>query len=149
MVNNNISQRVILLVEDDPGDQVLTRRALDDAPFPCDLRVVDNGSDALDYLHRRGKFMNEIDSPRPDLILLDLNLPRMNGRAVLDHIKTLREFKRIPVVILTTSDRESDVVASYDGGCNSFVTKPVAIDRFMPLVQGLGRYWFELVTTPR
>ena len=139
---------VILLVDDDAGDQELTRRALEDDVVRVDLRIVSHGEEALDYLFHRGEYAGEERSPRPDLILLDLNMPRMNGREVLAVLKRSPDLCRIPVVILTTSQQEADIVATYDLGCNSYVHKPVDIDQFIDVVRKLGNYWFEVVTLP-
>lgn len=140
---------VILLVDDDPGDQELTRRALEEDVVRVDLRVASDGEEALDYLLRRGDYAGALDAPRPDLILLDLNMPRMNGREVLEVLKKSPDLCRIPVVILTTSKQEADIVTTYDLGCNSYVQKPVDIDQFIHVVRKMGNYWFEVVTLPR
>lgn len=139
---------VILLIEDDPGDQELTRRALQNDVLRSDLRIVENGEEALDYLYRRGRFAARGAAPRPDLILLDLNMPRMGGREVLSQIKHDPELGRIPVVVLTTSIQETDIVKSYDLGCNSYIHKPVDIEQFIRVIRQLENYWFELVTLP-
>lgn len=139
---------VILLAEDDPGDQELTRRALEDDVIRVDLRIVSDGEEALDYLHRRGQYSDPEIAPRPDLILLDLNMPRLNGREVLQSLKTSPDLCRIPVVVLTTSQQEADILATYDLGCNSYVQKPVDIDQFIHVVRKMGNYWFEIVTLP-
>lgn len=140
---------VILLADDDPGDQELTRRALEDDVLRVDLRIVSDGEEALDYLHRRGPFATAGAAPRPDLILLDLNMPRKNGREVLQSLKKCPDLCRIPVVILTTSEQEADILATYDLGCNSYVQKPVDIERFINVVREMGNYWFEVVTLPQ
>jgi CheY-like chemotaxis protein len=119
--NNKTKNATILLVEDDPGDQELTRRALEEDVVRTDLRIVNDGKEALDYLHREGAFTDPENSPRPDLILLDLK---------------------------TTSDEEEDVLRSYDLGCKSFIKKPVEIDTFIETIRELQHYWFELVTLP-
>ncbi|MBM3999661.1 MAG: response regulator [Planctomycetes bacterium] len=144
----NSRRVVILLAEDDPGDQELTRRALQDDVLLVDLQIVDDGEQALDYLHRRGPYSEECRAPTPDLILLDLNMPRINGREVLQHLKRDPELSRIPVVVLTTSQQEADILRSYDLGCNSYIQKPVDIDQFVDAVRQLGKYWFEVVTLP-
>ena len=136
----------ILLVEDDAGDQELTRRALDN--LNVDLRIVSDGEEAMEYLQREGKYFDSIESPRPDLILLDLNMPRMNGREFLMVFNSNRDLSRIPVVVLTTSRQEVDILRSYDLGCNSYIQKPVEMDQFINAVQQLGKYWFEVVTLP-
>lgn len=140
---------VILLVDDDPGDQELTRRALEDDVLRVDLRIVSDGEEALDYLFRRGSFAAPGAAPEPDLILLDLNMPKLNGREVLQSLKKSPDLCRIPVVILTTSQQEADILSTYNLGCNSYVQKPVDIERFVKVVREMGNYWFEVVTLPR
>jgi CheY-like chemotaxis protein len=139
---------VILLADDDPGDQELTRRALEDDVVRVDLRIVSDGEEAMDYLNRRGPYAAADAAPRPDLILLDLNMPKMNGREVLQALKKSPDLCRIPVVVLTTSQQEADIISTYNLGCNSYVQKPVDIERFMKVVRDLGNYWFEVVTLP-
>ena len=138
----------ILLVEDDPGDQELTRRALQQDVIRTDLRVVCDGKEALDYLRREGEFRDPADSPKPDLILLDLNMPRIDGRQVLERVREDPRISRIPVVALTTSDEEDDVVRSYALGCKSYIKKPVEVETFIATIRELQHYWFELVTLP-
>jgi len=140
---------VILLVDDDPGDQELTRRALEEDVLRVDLRIVSDGEEALDYLNRRGRYAAPGAAPLPDLILLDLNMPRMNGREVLQSLKGSPYLCRIPVVILTTSQQEADILTTYNLGCNSYVQKPVDIERFVKVIREMGNYWFEVVTLPR
>ncbi len=149
-MNRGITDRlaVVLLVEDDPGDQEITRRALAEDVIRTDLRVVADGEAALDYLTRRGKYQDPGTSPRPDLILLDLNMPRMDGRQALEHIRSEPTIRTIPVVVLTTSDQETDIVRSYEVGCNSYITKPVDLDKFIKMLRELDAYWFGLVTLP-
>lgn len=137
---------VILLVEDDPEDQELSRRALQDDVVRTDLHVVSDGEAALDYLHNRGAFADRRSAPRPDLMLLDLNLPRIDGREVLRQMRADPQLRRIPVVVFTTSRQEEDIIRSYDLGCNSFISKPIAIDEFISTIRHLGAYWLELVT---
>lgn len=146
--NQRIKNATILLVEDDPGDQELTRRALEDDVVHTDLRIVNDGKEALDYLRREGAFTDPDTSPRPDLILLDLNMPRIDGRQVLERVREDPDISRIPVIALTTSDEEEDVLRSYDLGCKSFIKKPVEIDTFIDTIRELQHYWFELVTLP-
>ena len=144
----NPKRAVILLVDDDPGDQELTRRALQNDAFKNDLRVVSDGEEALDYLLRRGQYVDPDTSPRPDLILLDLNMPKVNGREVLRDLKQHAELAVIPVVVLTTSQQEADIVRSYGLGCSSYIQKPVDIKQFIDAVRQLRNYWFEVVTLP-
>lgn len=141
-------QITILLAEDDPGDQELTRRALENEGLHIDLRIVGDGEEAAQYLRREGAYTDPIDSPRPDLMLLDLNMPRMNGRELLNQLKRDPDLGRIPIVVLTTSQQEADILRSYDLGCNSYIQKPVDMDQFVNAVQQLGKYWFEVVTLP-
>ena len=135
----------ILLVEDNPGDVRLTQEALDEAKVLNNLSVVDNGVDALAFLRQEGKYASAV---RPDLILLDLNLPKKDGRAVLADIKEDPSLKRIPVVILTTSRAEEDIVRSYDLHANCYVTKPVDLDQFIKVVKSIEQFWFSVVMLP-
>lgn len=139
---------VILLVEDDPGDQELTRRSLQGDLLKTDLRIANDGGEALDYLFRRGRYADPEASPRPDLIMLDLNMPRVDGKQVLEILRQTPALDPIPVIVLTTSSEEVDVVRSYDLGCNSFLQKPVEVDAFIDALRTLRRYWLELVTLP-
>ncbi len=142
------SRTVVLLIEDDPGDQELARRALDDDAIKTDLHVASDGEEAMNYLLRQGSYTNPLQSPRPHLILLDLNMPRMGGREVLSQIRTHPELQTIPVVILSTSRDDRDVEISYRLGCNSFMTKPTDLDTFIDRVHQLMTYWFGLVRLP-
>lgn len=139
---------IILLVEDDPEDQKLTRRALRTSKLRNDLFVVGDGEQALDFLHHQAEFANPAASPRPDLILLDLNMPKIDGRAVLQHIKREPDLRSIPVVVLTTSSQEEDILRSYQLGVNSYITKPVSMDGFIKAIVDLEHYWFDLVVLP-
>lgn len=139
---------LILLVDDDPGDRELTRRALQEGVLRIDLQIATDGQEALDYLLRRGDYTDPLTSPRPDLVLLDLNMPRVNGRQVLERIKGHSGLDHIPVVVLTTSSQEEDILRSYDLGCNSYISKPVNLDCFFKAVAGLRHYWFQLVALP-
>jgi len=139
---------VILLVEDDPGDIELTRRALEHGKLRNDLRVVCDGEQALDYLLLRGDFSDPGDAPRPDLILLDLNLPKVNGKEVLAEMRNHTDLARIPTVALSTSRREEDIMDAYDLGVNSFITKPLEMSEFISVAQMLEQYWLELVVPP-
>jgi len=145
---NKAKSATILLVEDDRGDQELTRRALDEGKIRNDLRIVEDGEEALAYLFRRGKYKDPATSPRPDLLLLDLNLPRVDGREVLEQIRADSKLRRMAVVVLTTSRQEEDILRSYELGCNSFITKPVDINQFIRIIQALERYWFQIVVLP-
>ena len=135
----------ILLVEDDPGDIDLIEEALEDAKLQINLNSVRDGVEALAYLRREGKYAQSIS---PDLILLDLNLPRRDGREVLQDIKGDNYFKRIPVVVLTTSDAEDDILKSYNLGANCYVSKPLGMQDFIKIVESIENFWFTVVKLP-
>ena len=135
----------ILLVEDNPGDVLLTREALREGKVYNNLHWAKDGVEALEFLRRKGRYA---DSPRPDIILLDLNLPKKDGREVLQEIKNDDELKRIPVVILTTSKAEEDVLRSYNLHANCYVTKPVDLDKFIVVVKSIDMFWLTVVTLP-
>lgn len=147
MIENPVPSFVILLVEDEPADAHLVRVALRENHVLTDLRHVVDGVEAFEYLDRKGERF--LDAPRPDLILLDLNMPRMNGREFLEEIKKRDEFGSIPVVVLTTSEVERDVVASYRLGAAGFIVKPVDMDQFIATVRTLEDYWCTLVRVPK
>jgi chemotaxis family two-component system response regulator Rcp1 len=136
----------ILLVEDNPGDVRLTREALRDGKVQNNLHVVPDGVEAMAFLHREGKYAS---SPRPDVILLDLNLPKKNGREVLAEVKSDPELSRIPVVILTTSEDEEDVMRAYDFHANCYITKPVDFEQFIKVVRSIEDFWFTIVRLPK
>ncbi len=136
------------MVDDDAGDQELTRRALQDGLPGADIRSVHDGVEALDYLLHRETYADPGTAPAPDLMLLDLNMPRMCGREMLERLNQDPSLRRIPVIVLTTSQQEADILRSYELGCNSFITKPVSIDEFMESMRQLGMYWFGLVSLP-
>lgn len=146
---NSSGAIVILMADDDPADVRLTQKALEECHLKNDFRHVSDGQELLDYLNRRGRFADPATSPRPGLILLDLNMPGMDGRTALAHLKADADLRRIPVVILTTSKAEEDVLRSYDLGANSFVSKPVTFDGLVDVVRTLDTYWFQLVALPR
>ncbi len=135
----------ILLVEDSSADVRLTREALKEAKVVNNLHVVPDGVAALDFLRKQGPYAA---SPRPDLILLDLNLPKMDGREVLADIKKDQDLKRIPVVVLTTSQAEEDVVRSYNLHANAYVTKPVDLKQFLSVIRAIEEFWLAVVTLP-
>jgi CheY-like chemotaxis protein len=135
----------ILLVEDNPGDVDLVRVAIEDNKVCNELYVATDGVEALAFLHREGKFA---DAPRPDLILLDLNLPRKDGREVLAEIKSDEQLKRIPVVVLTTSKQEEDILKVYNLNANCYVTKPLDLDQFLHVVKSIDSFWFGIVALP-
>ena len=136
----------ILLVEDNPGDVELTREALHDSKVHMRLSVVNDGVDALAFLRREGPHGA---APRPDLVLLDLNVPRKDGRAVLAEVKRDPELRNIPIVVLTSSQAEQDIVKAYDLHANCYVTKPVDLDQFITIVRSIEQFWFTVVKLPR
>jgi CheY-like chemotaxis protein len=138
----------ILLADDDEDDRLMTRDALRDARLHNDLRFVVDGVDLMDYLHHRGRHSDPRDSPRPGMILLDLNMPRMDGREALAAIKEDAGLRSIPVVVLTTSKAEEDIVRTYDLGVNSFITKPVTFLGLVEVMKVFSRYWLEIVDLP-
>jgi CheY-like chemotaxis protein len=135
----------ILLVEDDPGDVLITREAIESSKVANRLSVVSNGEEALQFLRREEPFA---DAPRPGLLLLDLNLPRLDGREVLARMKADPDLRRIPVVVLTTSSSDEDIVRSYDLHANAYVTKPVDFDQFMSVVRQIDQFFVSIVTLP-
>ncbi len=135
----------ILMVEDNPGDVQLTREALEDCKMCNHLHVVEDGEQAIDFLKRTGDFG---DSPRPDLIILDLNLPKKDGREVLQEIKSDDELKTIPVVVLTTSKSEEDVLKSYKLHANCYITKPIELEQFIEVVHSIEHFWMGIVALP-
>jgi CheY-like chemotaxis protein len=137
---------VVLLVEDEPADAHLVKVALRESRLLVDLHIACDGVEAMQFLRREGELS---DKPRPDLILLDLNMPRMDGREFLSVIKADQALCEIPVVVLTTSDVERDVVSAYQLCAASFITKPVDMDQFTSAIRGLGDYWFALVRLPK
>ena len=147
MINDNAAPFDILLVEDEPADAHLVRSALKESRIYCNLHHAVDGIDALDFL--RGQGETKRSALNPDMILLDLNMPRMNGREFLAEIKADAALKAIPVVVLTTSDVERDVVASYRMGAAGYITKPVDMEQFIDAIRQLGNYWFVLTRLPR
>jgi two-component system, chemotaxis family, response regulator Rcp1 len=135
----------ILLVEDNPVDALMTREALKDGKICNRLHVVEDGEEAMDFLYHTGKYES---APTPDLILLDLNLPKKDGREVLSEIKQESSLKHIPVVVLTTSEDETDIFRSYELQANCFITKPVDLNQFTKAVKCIGDFWFTLVKLP-
>lgn len=139
----------LLICDDDEDDRFLTQQALEDAHVANDLRFVEDGEDLLDYLHQRGAYAGETGAaPRPGLILLDLNMPNMDGREALKIIKADSTLRDIPVVVLTTSGLDEDIIKSYRLGVNSFITKPVTFSGLVEAMNVLGRYWLEIVELP-
>ena len=138
----------ILMAEDDRDDQLITRKALDQNRVANPLVVVENGEQVFDYLYKRGKFAKPGVAPRPCLILMDLNMPRMDGREALKFLKADPVLRKIPVVVLTTSKAEEDILKSYDTGANSYITKPVTFEGLVNVIRSLKTYWLEIVELP-
>jgi len=139
---------LILMAEDDADDRDLTRDALKDSRLLNELRFVHDGEELMDYLYHRGAYTNPASAPRPGLILLDLNMPRKDGREALREIKADPKLRQIPVVVLTTSKAEEDIFRSYDMGANSYITKPVKFEGLVTVMKAMSQYWFEIVALP-
>ncbi|MFB6668350.1 MULTISPECIES: response regulator [unclassified Streptomyces] len=144
-MNTPVQPIEVLLVEDDPGDELMTREAFEDNKIRNTLHVVRDGQEALDFLYRRGGYT---EAPRPDLVLLDLNLPKYDGRQVLEQIKSDPELALIPVVVLTTSSAEEDILRSYKLHANAYVTKPVDLDQFIAAVRQIDEFFVTVVRLP-
>lgn len=146
MINQkSVRQVEILLVEDNPGDVRLTMEALKEGKLSNNLSTVKDGVEAIAFLRREGQYINAV---RPDLILLDLNLPRKDGREVLAELKQDSELRRIPIIVLTTSQAEQDILKTYDLHANCYITKPVDLDQFMTVVRSIENFWLTLVQLP-
>ncbi len=139
---------VILMADDDADDRLMTREAFEKNRLPNDLRFVEDGVELLDYLKRRGKYADPDSSPRPDLILLDLNMPRKDGREALKEIKADANLRQIRVVVMTTSKAEEDISRIYDLSAASYIAKPVSFQALVDVIQTLGKYWLEIVELP-
>jgi CheY-like chemotaxis protein len=135
----------ILMADDDIDDCRLTREALEEGRLANDLRFVQDGQEMLDYLRHEGKYSGGTNAPRPGIILLDLNMPRLDGREALSIMKADSDLRRIPVVVLTTSKADEDIVKSYDLGANSYIVKPVTFEALVDILQTLEKYWFQIV----
>jgi CheY-like chemotaxis protein len=138
----------ILMADDDADDRRLTQEAFEEGRLINDVRFVENGEQLLDYLRKEGAYAPPAEAPRPGLILLDLNMPRKDGRTVLKELKTDPDLRQIPVVILTTSKADEDIYKSYDLGVNSYIVKPVTFEALVDILQTLEKYWFEIVELP-
>jgi CheY-like chemotaxis protein len=139
---------LILIADDDEDDRLFTKEAFDENFKEKEIRFVIDGVDLMDYLRRKNKYVDPITSPRPSIILLDLNMPKMDGREALREIKSDPDLRTIPVVILTTSKAEQDVLKTYDLGVNCFITKPVSYTTFVEVTRTIGHYWFDIVKLP-
>jgi len=138
----------ILLVEDNPADIKITERALRESGFPVELLVVRDGEEALEYLMRQGAYAANSGWRNPDLILLDLNLPRLTGREVLERIRATPNLKAVPVIVLTTSRRQEDVQEMYSAGANTYIEKPQNFQKFVQVLQTIQRYWLDMALLP-
>lgn len=138
----------VLVAEDDPDDRLLMRDGFRENNLINPLHFVKDGEELFDFLQNRGQYSDTLKYPRPGIIFLDLNMPKMDGREVLKTIKSIPEFKTIPVIVLTTSREEEDMFQTYDLGANSFIRKPVEFDAFMETIRTLGEYWLEIVELP-
>jgi CheY-like chemotaxis protein len=138
----------VLYADDDPEDRMLIKEAWHESRLANQLHFVEDGEELLDYLNRRGKYVGLADAPLPGMILLDLNMPRMDGREALQHLKADPRLRLIPTVVLTTSKAEEDIFRAYDMGVNSFIVKPVTFQSLVDLTLAFGRYWFEIVELP-
>ena len=138
----------ILMADDDADDRMFAKDALKEARLANDIHFVEDGEELMDYLHHRGKYAELDGSPNPGIILLDLNMPRKDGREALKEIKEDDGLKRIPVVVLTTSQAQEDIYRTYDLGVSSFITKPVSFEGLVDIMKTLGKYWFEIVSLP-
>lgn len=148
MTNKTRNYVPILIADDDIDDCQLIKEAFQESRLLNELHFVANGEELMDYLHRRGRFSDPASSPTPGMILLDLNMPKKDGREALAEIKSDSKFKQIPVIVLTTSKAEEDIFKTYNLGVNSFITKPVSFDSLVQITRELGRYWFEIVVLP-
>ncbi|TXK33805.1 response regulator [Pontibacter qinzhouensis] len=140
---------VILIADDDAEDRMLVKDALEESRLKNNMHFVENGEDLMDYLHHRGKYTDKTLHPTPGLILLDLNMPKKDGREALKEIKADEHLRLIPVVVLTTSKAEEDVLKTYDLGVSSFITKPVTFASLVDVMKTLSKYWFEIVELPK
>jgi CheY-like chemotaxis protein len=147
-MRKNVKPVIFLMADDDPDDRLLIKEAFQESLISNSIYFVEDGVELLDYLRWQDKFSNPKDAPTPDLILLDLNMPRKDGREALAEIKSDPRLRYIPVVVLTTSKAEEDIMRSYDIGAASYITKPVTFDGLVEAIRGLGQYWVQIVRLP-
>jgi CheY-like chemotaxis protein len=147
-MRKNAKAVIFLMADDDPDDRLLINEAFQESLIANSIYFVEDGIELLDYLRHQDKYANPIDAPTPDLILLDLNMPRKDGREALAEIKSDPHLRYIPVVVLTTSKAEEDIMRSYDIGAASYITKPVTFDGLVEAIRGLKRYWVQIVRLP-
>lgn len=148
MANKEVLPISILMADDDPDDRMMTQEAFEEAKLGNSLDFVEDGEQLMDYLYRREEYSSLKDIPLPGLILLDLNMPKKDGREALKEIKDDPKLRRIPIIVLTTSKSEEDVFRSYDIGVSSFITKPVSFESLIDIVKTLKKYWLEIVILP-
>lgn len=148
-MKDNFKSIIILYAEDDKEDQMLVKEALTESRLANELHFVNNGEELLDYLNRRNAYVHLKDTDLPGLILLDLNMPKIDGREALAIIKSDKKLKSIPICILTTSRAEEDIIQTYDLGVNSYIRKPVSFESLVDIMKALGKYWFEIVELPQ
>ncbi len=148
-MNPVTAKKIILMADDDADDRLLAGDALEESRTDSDLRCVENGEELMDYLLRRGKYVEPASAPRPNLILLDLNMPRKDGREALREIKIHPDLRRIPVVVLTTSNADTDISSLYDLGANSFISKPFQFEALVRVMRVIDQYWFQSVELPK
>jgi len=142
------SSITILMADDDEDDCFMAEEALKEARVKNTIRFVHDGEELIEYLYHRGRYSNPVDSPRPGLILLDLNMPKKDGREALEEIKSDAQLRKIPIVVLTTSKAEEDILKTYNLGVNSFITKPVSFEGLVEVMKTLKKYWFDIVKLP-
>lgn len=138
----------ILIADDDPDDRLMTKEAFEACRYEHDLRFVKDGEELMQYLYRQGPYTNVSDSPRPALLLLDLNMPRKDGREALAEIRSIPRLRLIRIIVMTTSNAEQDIIQSYELSAASYITKPVTFDALVDVVKTMGRYWLEIVELP-
>lgn len=138
----------ILMVDDDPDDRLLFKEACEEVRLRNPLQFLENGEQLVDFLKRQGKYASHADEPYPGIILLDLNMPLKDGREALEEIKADKELRHIPIIVLTTSKDEDDILSSYGLGASSYIVKPISLDRLMRVVNSIGEYWVEIVEVP-
>ncbi|MCC9135125.1 response regulator [Pontibacter silvestris] len=148
-MSRNRSTIIILIADDDEEDRMLVKEALEESQLTNGIQFVENGEELMDYLHNRNKFSDKEKYPTPGLILLDLNMPKKDGREALKEIKEDEHLRVIPVVVLTTSKAEEDILRTYDLGVSSFITKPVTFASLVDVMKTLSKYWFEIVELPK
>lgn len=148
MPNRNFSSIVILVADDDAEDRMLVKDALEESRLANHVNFVEDGEELMDYLRNQGKYTDKTQYPSPGLILLDLNMPRKDGREAVKEIKSDPNLRVIPIVVLTTSKAEEDILKTYDLGVSSFITKPVTFSSMVEIMKTLGKYWFEIVELP-